>query len=87
MGAVPPFAGVAVNVTLVPAQIEVEEALMETDAVTPLAETVMTLLVAFAVEVQLALDVNITLTLSPFASVLDVNVVAFVPAFAPLISH
>jgi hypothetical protein len=87
MGAVPPFVGVAVNVTLVPAQIEVEEALMETDAVTALVETVMTLLTAFAVEVQLALDVNTTLTLSPFASVLDVNVAAFVPAFTPLICH
>ena len=87
MGAVPPFVGLAVNVTLVPAQIEVDEALMETDGVTAFAETVMTLLVAFAVEMQLALDVMITLTWSPLASVLDVNVAAFVPAFTPLICH
>ena len=87
MGAVPPFVGVAVNVTLVPAQIEVDEALMETDGVTAFVETVMTLLVAFAVEVQLALDVMITLTWSPLASVLEVNVAAFEPAFTPLICH
>ena len=79
--------GVAVKITLVPAQIEVDEALIETDAVTAFVETVMTLLVTFAVEVQLAFDVMITLTWSPLASVLDVNVAAFVPAFNPLICH
>jgi hypothetical protein len=87
MGAVPPFVGVAVNITLVPVQIEVAEALMETDGVTAFAETVITLLVAFAVDVQLALDVMITLTWSPLASVLDVNVAEFVPTFTPFICH
>jgi hypothetical protein len=79
--------GVAVNVTLVPAQIEVDEALMETDGVTAFVDMVMTLLVAFVVEVQLALDVMITLTWSPLARVLDVNIAVFVPAFTPLICH
>ena len=83
----PPLVAVAVKVTLVPAQIEVAEALMDTDAVTALVERVMMLLVVFAVEVQLALEVMITLTWSPLASVLDVNIAVFVPAFTPLICH
>jgi hypothetical protein len=47
----------------------------------------MTLLVAVAVVVQLALEVMITLTWSPLASVLEVNVAAFVPALVPFICH
>ena len=73
--------------TLAPAQIEVVEALTETDGVTEFANTLMTLLVAIAMVVQLALEVMITLTWSPFASVLDVNVAAFVPAFDPFTCH
>ena len=79
--------GVAVNVTLFPEQIEVDEALIETDGVTELVVMAMTLLVAVGVVVQAALDVMITLTWSPLASVLEVNVAAFVPAFAPFICH
>ena len=75
------------NVTLVPAQIEVDEALMETDAVTAFVETVMTLLVALAVKAQLALDVMSTLTWSPLPSVLGVNVAELVPALVPFICH
>jgi len=79
--------GVAVNVTLVPAQIEVDDALIETSGVVELADTLMTLLVALATAVQVALDVMTTLTWSPLASVLEVNVAEFVPAFAPFICH
>ena len=79
--------GIAVNVTLLPEQIDVDDALIETDGVTELVVMVMTLLVAVAVVVQLALDVMITLTWSPLASVLDVNVAELVPAFTPLTCH
>jgi len=79
--------GVAVKVTLFPEQIEVDDALMETDGVTELVVMVMTLLVAVVVVVQLALDVMITLTWSPLASVLEVNVAELVPVFTPFICH
>ena len=72
---------------LLPAQIEVDEALIETDGVTELAVVVITLLVAVKVVVQLALDVMITVTWSLFASELDVNVGEFVPAFTPFTCH
>ena len=79
--------GVAVKLTLLPTQIEVDDALMETDGVTELAVTLTTLLVAVDVVVQLALEVMITLTWSPLASVPDVNVGELVPAFTPFICH
>ena len=79
--------GVAVNVTLFPEQIEVDEALIETDGVTKLVVMAMTLLVAVGVVVQAALDVIIALTWSPLASALEANVAEFVPAFAPFICH
>ena len=75
------------NVTLFPEQIDVDDALIETDGVTELVVMVTTLLVAVAVVVQLAFEVMITLTWSPLASVLEVNVAAFVPAFVPFICH
>jgi hypothetical protein len=76
-----------VNVTLFPEQTEVDEALIETDGVTDAVVMVITLLVAVAVVMQLALEVMIKLTWSPFASVLDVKVDALVPAFTPFICH
>ena len=79
--------GVAVNVTLFPEQIEVDEALIETDGVTELVEMAMTLLVAVAVVMQLALEVIITLTWSPLVNVVEVNVAELVPAFVPFICH
>ena len=84
---VPPLIGVAVNVILLAAQIEVEEALIETDGVTELVVIVITLLVAVDVVVQLALDVMITVTWSLFASEPDVNVGELVPAFTPFTCH
>ena len=83
----PPLVGVAVNVMLLPAQIEVDEALIETDGVTELVVIVITLLVAVEVVVQLALDVMITVIWSLFASELDVNMGELVPAFTPFTCH
>ena len=79
--------GVAVKVILFPGQIDVDDALIETEGVTELVVMVMTLLFAAAVVVQLAFDVMMTLTWSPLTSVLDVNVAELVPAFAPFTCH
>jgi hypothetical protein len=58
----PPLVGVAVNVTLFPEQIDVDDALIETEGVSELVVMVITLLVAVGVVVQLALEVMSTLT-------------------------
>ena len=84
---VPPFVGVAVKVTLPPEQIDVELAAIATEGVTELVVMAIMLEVAVAVDVQLAFDVMITVTWSPFASVLVVNVGEFGPAFTPFICH
>jgi hypothetical protein len=77
-----------VNVTLVPKQIDVDDALIETEGVTELVVMVITLLLAVAVVVQFALEVMMQLTWSPLASVLDVKSVAeLVPTFTPFICH
>ena len=83
----PPFVGVAVKVTLLPEQIDVDDALMDTEGVTEVVVTVSTLLVAVGVVVQVAFEVMITLTWSLLASALDVNVGELVPAFVPFICH
>jgi len=79
--------GVAVNVTLLPEQIDEDDALMETDGVTELVAIAITLLMAVAVVVQLAFEVMMTPTWSLFASVLEVNIAELVPAFAPFTCH
>jgi hypothetical protein len=79
--------GVAVNVTVFPEQIDVVDALMDTEGVTELVVMVTTLLVAVAAVVQVALEVIITLTWSPFARLLVVNVAELVPAFVPFTCH
>ena len=79
--------GVAVKMTLLPEQIDVDDALIETDGATEVDVKVIALLAAVDVVVQLALDVMITLTWSPLASVLEANVGEFVPAFTPFICH
>jgi hypothetical protein len=78
---------VAVRVTLLPEQIEVDDALTETDGITEPTVMLITLLVAIAVVVQFALEVMITFTWSPLASELEVNVAELVPAFPPFICH
>jgi len=79
--------GVAVNVTLFPEQIDADDALIETEGVTELVVMVTTLLAVVAAVVQLALEVMVTLTWSPFARLLVVNVGELEPAFTPFICH
>jgi len=79
--------GVAVKVTLFPEQIDVVEALIETEGVTELVVMVTTLLMAVAVVVQLAFELMVTLTWSPFERLLVVNVAELEPALTPLICH
>jgi hypothetical protein len=76
-----------VKVTLFPEQIDVDDALIETDGVTDAVVMVITLLAAVDVVVQLALEVMLTLTWSPLDSELEVNVAELVPAFTPFICH
>jgi hypothetical protein len=76
-----------VNVTLLPEQMEVELAAIETAGVTELAVMVIALEVAVEVVVQLAFEVMITFTWSPLASEPLVKVGALIPAFDPLICH
>ena len=79
--------GVAVNVTVFPEQIDVDDALIETAGVTELVVMLTMLLVAVAVVVHVAFDVMMTLTWSALLSVPDVNVAELVPAFTPFICH
>jgi hypothetical protein len=79
--------GVAVNVTLFPEQIDVDDALIETEGVTELVVIVTTLLKPVAAVVQVAFEVIVTLTWSPFARLLVVNVGELVPAFTPFTCH
>ena len=73
--------------TLLPAQMEVEVAEIETDGVTELAAIEMILEVAVGAVIQVALEVIVTVTWSPLASELVVKVDELVPAFTPLICH
>ena len=70
-----------------PEQMEVADALIDTEGVTELVLIVITLLVAVAVVVHVALEVIITVTWSLLPRVLDVKVAEFVPAFVPFICH
>ena len=80
--------GVAVNVTASPAQIVVPVDMILTDGVRELVTVIVTaLLVAVAGLAQAALLVIITVTTSPFANVVLVNVAEFVPALLPFICH
>ena len=84
----PGFVGVAVNVTFVPAQMVVADALILTLAV-KLGFTVMVtaLLVAGLPVAHVAFDVITTVTTSLLDNVLVVNVALFVPAFVPFTFH
>ena len=75
------------KVTLVPEQMVVDDAMMDTAGVTELTVMVITLLVAIGVEAQLALEVMVTLTWSPLTRLLEVNVAELVPTFTPFICH
>jgi hypothetical protein len=85
---VPPFVGVAVNVTDAPAQIVVALAAIDTEGTrTAFTVIVIELDVAVTGETQVAFEVRITVTTSPLANVVLVNVVAFVPTFPPFTCH
>ena len=79
--------GVAVNVTDVPEQIDVDDAFTDTDGVTALAVIVIGVLVAVVGLAHAAVDVMITVTTSPLFKLLVVNVAEFVPAFVPFTCH
>ena len=79
--------GVAVNVTEPPLHIEVVLDVMVTDGVTDVVVIVIGLLVDVAGLAHGSLEVNITVTTSPFASVVVVKVAALVPALTPLTCH
>ena len=82
--------GVAVNVTEVPEQIIFPGlAAMLTEGVrTGFTVIVMTLLVAgLPVAQGVAFEVRITFTKSPFASVVEANVLLLVPALTPFTCH
>ena len=83
----PPFVGVAVNVTEVPLQIVVVEATMFTSGSTLLDEIVIGLLVAVGVDAQARSLVRITVTTSPSFNVVVVNLSESVPLFTPLTCH
>jgi hypothetical protein len=85
---VPPFVGVALNVILFPAQIEVELAVIETKGVTELVVTEMELLTAVGDVVQLAFLVITTETTSLLLSDELVKVTALAPGtLVPFICH
>ena len=85
---VPPFVGVAVNVILLPAQIEVELAEIDTEGVTEPVELIaITFEVTVGIVVQFAFDVIITPTWSAFISALVVKVGELVPVFTEFICH
>jgi hypothetical protein len=87
---VPPFVGVAVKVTLVPAHIAPEgDAVMLTEGVTEAATlTVVPAEVAVVGDTQVALEVKTTVTTSPLFKVELVKVEAVAPAtFTPLTCH
>ena len=83
----PPFVGVAVKVTLLLAQIEVEVAEIDTEGVTEPAVIEITLEVAVGVVMQFAFDVMVTVTWSPLARELVIKDDELVPAFTPLMCH
>ena len=72
----PPLVGVAVNVTEVPVQMDVLLAAIATDGTIEFVVIVIALLVAVSGLAQGALLVMITVTTSPFESVLLTNVAA-----------
>jgi hypothetical protein len=82
--------GVAVNVTVVPVQIVVADAVIETLAATPEADTVIATPFEVAgepVKQGVALDVITQVTIFPFAKDAFVYVAEFDPTFAPFNNH
>jgi hypothetical protein len=87
-GVVPPFTGVAVNVTLLPAHMVVADAAMLTlTGKFGLTVIVTVLLVAGLPVLHTALEVIITVTASLFARVFEEKVLLFIPTFEPFNLH
>ena len=86
MGELPPFVGVAVKVTGVPAQILFSDASILIEGAAGVVTTIVMLLLA-AGTVQAALLVSVQLTISLLTSAASVNVALFVPALVPLTIH
>ena len=86
---VPPFVGVAVKVTLVPAQIvPVGLAAMDTDGVTFGVTVIVTALdVAVVGDAQVAFEVSTQVMISPLLSDAFVYVALFVPTLLPFSFH
>jgi len=84
----PPFVGVAVNVTDVPAQTFVADAAIDTEGTT-VGFTVIVILALFAVVglAQVAFEVSTQLTACPFVNVVVVKMLELVPAFVPFTFH
>ena len=80
--------GVAVKLTKLPGQIEVAGVVTITDGVT-VGETVIAIGGDIAVfgNIQMALEVMLTETISPFDKVLVEKLGEFIPALIPLIFH
>ena len=81
----PPFVGVAVNVTFVPEQVGLEPVVsaMETDgAAVGVTDMVIPVLVAVKGLAQVALDVRIHVITCPFISAVVVKVGLLVPTLA-----
>ena len=84
----PPLVGVAVNTTLVPAQMVVAEAPMFTDGVTDVVTIiVIALLVAVGEVAQVRLPVITTVTTSLLFKEDDEKILLLVPALLPFTFH
>ena len=85
----PPFVGVAVNITVVPEQMLLPVlALIETEGVTELLTViVIVLLLAVVGEAQVALLVRVQVTVFPLERVLSLKVALLLPALLPFTFH
>ncbi len=88
MGVLPPFVGVAIKVTEVPAQMVVADAVIPTAGVrVAITDIVMVLEFAIVGKAQVAFDVRTTCTTSALLKVDVVYVGEFVPTFIALTFH
>ena len=88
VGLTPPLEGVAVNVTLAPAQMFELDAEMETEGLALLFTVILIAFEpAFVVAAQGLITLILQVTTSPLFRVLEEYVVLFVPTFDPLIFH
>ena len=86
-GLVPPFTGLAINVSLVLLQSEVADAVMVTAGVCEVTDIVIALEVTDAGDAQGAFEVTTQVTIWPLVNAVVVKVELFVPALAPFTFH